>query len=51
MGSQASRTETVDIAANIFNEPRQITVSDACQVPPAKAGRNLLRALTPTSQL
>ena len=29
MESQNSRIETVDIAANIFNEPRQITVSDA----------------------
>ena len=29
MGSQDSRLETVDVAADIFNEPRQITVSDA----------------------
>ena len=28
MGSQDSRSETVDVAADIFNKPRQVTVSD-----------------------
>ena len=28
MGSQDSRIETVDVGADIFDEPRQVTVSD-----------------------